>query len=561
VTLAERSKPSVGWRLLLAAAALFALYVAVAALGDVAAYSGSDAGGKIVTTKVMAERSTDVPDIGYWAAAADPNGEFHPIVNTSHIGDRWVQATSLPFQLAAVPLYRWGGNAGVLLLPMLGGVAAALGAWRLATALGASSETSWVAFALVGVAGPALFYSVDFWEHGPALGLALLGASFLLDCRRWWEAALAGALVGAACVLRAEVFIVSVALVLAVLLVGSARRWWLRHPGWIAAGAAGAVLPVLANLLLERAVLGTGVRGARAGTLASRGGSALGGRVADAVLETGGLFSDGGAGGVITSLALVTVLAVLGACAIGRLKLPSALVRGLLALAVALYLARMLQGPGFVPGFVAVAPLVPVGIIATVGRGSLGGRVRVAVLAALLSLPPIWLLQWQGNHVAQWGGRYVLVPGALLSVAALVALERTRVDRRVVAAFVGACVLVGLYGAVWHVQRTRRVVAAFRALEAVPADVVIASTDLDLLREGASFYGPHRWLTVPDARVVVGAGGLGERLDVGRVDVVEVVDDGAQPAERPPLGSYRVVGTRTIRWLDSQLLVTTYERG
>ncbi|MEY2463782.1 MAG: hypothetical protein QOH64_1920, partial [Acidimicrobiaceae bacterium] len=67
--------------------------------------------------------------------------------------------------------------------------------------------------------------------------------------------------------------------------------------------------------------------------------------------------------------------------------------------------------------------------------------------------------------------------------------------------------------------------------------------------------------TVPDARVVVGAGGLGERLDLGRVDVVEVVDDGAQPAERPPLGSYRVVGTRTIRWLDSQLLVTTYERG
>jgi hypothetical protein len=184
----------------------------------------------------------------------------------------------------------------------------------------------------------------------------------------------------------------------------------------------------------------------------------------------------------------------------------------------------------------------------------------VLVLAALLSLPPIWLLQWQGNHVAQWGGRYALVPGALLTIAALVALERRAVDRRIIAAFLGVSLLVGAYGAVWHVQRTRRVASAFRSLEAVPPDVVIASTDVDLLREGASHYGPHRWLTVPDASVAVGAGGLGERLDVERVDVVEVLDEGEAPAARPQLATYEVTGSRTIAWLEGELLVTTYER-
>jgi hypothetical protein len=444
---------------------------------------------------------------------------------------------------------------------MLGGVAAALGAWRLARALGASSQTCWLALVLIGVAGPALFYAADFWEHGPALGLALVGASFVLDCRRWWEAAIAGVVVGSACVLRAEVFIVFVSIVLAVLLVGSTRRWWLKRPGWIAAGAIGAILPIVGNLVLERAVLSQDVRASRAGTLAKGGGSALTGRVGDALLETAGLFSDGGTAGTVANVTVLVLLGVLGACAVGRLKLPGPAVRALVALTGSLYLARLVQGPGFVPGFVAVAPIVPAAVVATIGKGSLGGRTRVLVLAGLLSLPPIWLLQWQGNHVAQWGGRYALVPGAFLSVAALVALDRCKVDRRIVAAFVGACLLMGAYGAVWHVQRTRRVADAFRALEAVPADVVIASnTDLDLLREGGSHYGDHRWLTVPDASVAVGAGGIGELLDVERIDLIEVLDDGAPAAEPPPLGTYEPTGTRTIAWLGGDLLVTSYER-
>jgi hypothetical protein len=261
----------------------------------------------------------------------------------------------------------------------------------------------------------------------------------------------------------------------------------------------------------------------------------------------------------VTALVLLALLSVLGACAVGRLRLSGPVLRAVCGLTAAMYLARILQGPGFVPGLVAVAPIIPAGVVATIGRRSVGGRARVLVLAGLLSLPPIWYLQWQGNHIAQWGGRYILVPGALLTVAGLVALDRARVDRRIPAAFAAAALVLSAYGAVWHVQRTRVVADAIRSVEAVPDDVVIASTDLDLFREGASYYGAHRWVTSADPIAIIGAGGVAEHFDIPRVDVIQVVDPSARPTPIPAVPSYRATGTRTIEWLDSELLVTTYE--
>ena len=49
------------------------------------------------------------PDLGYWAERFDPNGVAHPIALNYHIGDQWVNVTTLPMIYAAVPLYdaRW----------------------------------------------------------------------------------------------------------------------------------------------------------------------------------------------------------------------------------------------------------------------------------------------------------------------------------------------------------------------------------------------------------------------------------------------------------------------
>jgi hypothetical protein len=76
----------------------------VIALGDTRAWSGADAGGKVATVRTMSEGSSWVPDVGYWAAADDPEGTFHPLLYTRRFGDRWVQGTTLPLSYTAVPL-------------------------------------------------------------------------------------------------------------------------------------------------------------------------------------------------------------------------------------------------------------------------------------------------------------------------------------------------------------------------------------------------------------------------------------------------------------------------
>ena len=77
------------------------------------------------------------PDVGYWAATWDPNGEHHPLIYTERHGKQWVQVTSLPFVYAGLPLWRIGGTAAILLLPVAGSLLGAYGARRLALALGA----------------------------------------------------------------------------------------------------------------------------------------------------------------------------------------------------------------------------------------------------------------------------------------------------------------------------------------------------------------------------------------------------------------------------------------
>jgi hypothetical protein len=93
-------------------AVLVAAAVVVGWAGDIRVGSGSDAGGKLATARVMAAGSTCDPDIGWWAADVDPDGTLHQIFNTEPVGDRYVQATSPVYQCLVMPLQRamgpWG---------------------------------------------------------------------------------------------------------------------------------------------------------------------------------------------------------------------------------------------------------------------------------------------------------------------------------------------------------------------------------------------------------------------------------------------------------------------
>ncbi len=384
-------------RVFVAVAVLAALYVVVIALGDTRAWSGSDAGGKVATVRSMAEEGRWVPDVGYWAAEFDADGRYHSLYNTKRIGAHWVQVTSLPFAYAGIPLWRLGGPGALLALPMLGSLLGAVAARRLARAIGSGS--GWPAFWLVGAASPLSFYAGDFWEHSAAVGLALFAAALALEDGGWRRALLAGLALGVAVVLRIEMAVYAAAFGLATLLVPTERRRWLAQPRAAVGLALGAAAPVVVNFGVERLVLGVTAGASRTGGAASGAGAEIGQRVHDGLLTTVGLFADERAGALVLGAVAVAVLAV-------ARRYPVAWIA-----AAGLYVVRATQGLGFIPGALAAVP-------AAAGARPTSLRAHVVALTAVIAVPMVWLVQWRGQLLPQWGGRYLLLTGALLLVVA-----------------------------------------------------------------------------------------------------------------------------------------------
>lgn len=509
------------WWRLASVAALVILYALMLSLGDSRAYSGSDAGGKAATAKVMAQQDRSEPDIGYWAGSFDPDGVHHPIVNTQARGGQWVQTTSVPFSIATAWLWGLGGAAAAAILPAAGGVLAAISARRLARSLGAGRAAAETAFWMVGAVGPVGFYATDLWEHAPSAGLVLAFTSVLVAPRGRTDALLAGVAAGLAVVLRAETALVLVGLGAAALLVPAIRRVWFARPFALVISALGAMGPIIANSLLERAYLRGDLRGGRAANLAAGAGSQLFGRLRDAAIETGGPFADDRGLGVAAAAVLLVCALALAAVALGRWSPPRPAVRALVTLGGALYLGRVLMGLGFVPGMVAVAPLAAAGLVAGLRRTGVDPARQVVALGATLSIPCVWMLQWQGNHTAQWGGRYLLSAGALLVVVGTVAVFEQPVGVWYRRSMIALSVLVGVGGIAWHIQRTAEVGRAFDDIASLPVGTTVVSTDPNLLREGGSWYRDGRWLTVTDpATDFFGPDGLADKLGIDQVAIL-----------------------------------------
>lgn len=532
---------------------LILLYVGVIALGDARTASGSDAGGKLATVVAMAEDHTLVPDLGYWAEDADPEGLHHPLWHTTSTGSRWVQATSLPFVAAAVPLWMLGGAGGVLVLTIAGGAIAALAARRLARQLGAGE--GWAAFWLVGAAGPVLVYTGDFWEHAPALGLALLAISLALSADTPWRGLLAGLVGGLAIVLRAEMLLYVGVFAVASLAIGAERRRLLTRPGRLLAVGAGLVLPVVLNAGFERLLVDEGVRDGRAANAVAGVGQGATTRLTDAAVTSVGLFPTDESlalllGGLTLVSLVILAIHVLWPEHVGREL-------GLLAAGAVgvLYLMRLTAGLGFVPGFLMVAPLAVIGAL-----GARTPRERLLAATGIGALPLVWLLSWQGNHVAQWGGRYLLVSGALLTVVATSVLTRRDAWRGPMAVVVAATVATAVLGAAWHAERTSTIADAVAAVESAPAEVVIVSDLAHLGREGGAWYGDHRSVRSEaegDPRSAVQTA-----LDAGaeRIDLVVLVAAGEADPDAPDLDGLELAGPpRRVDWiLGQRLLIRGY---
>lgn len=539
------------WRRPLAACALlFVVYLALSFLNDPRGNLGTDSGGKVATLAAMEDFGRVVPDVGYWAAASDPQGVLHPLYYTKHVGDHWVNVTTLPMLYAGWPLYRVGGERALLLLPMLGGVLCALAARRLARLLGGDGMA---AFWAVGLATPVAVYALDFWEHTLGLACMVFAVAILVEIARGTAGAPAalgaGALFGLAATMRTESLVywaVGTVVVLVTRLV--ARAALARVVAIGAAIAAGVAAVMVTNQLVERLVLGSSVRAGRAAGTAGAAGAGMAGRLGEAFTTTLGLNGlqppvDVVAGGAVVALVAVAVLAL------GFTAEPNRLVGiGALTIAGVVFVARFGDGLGFVPGFLVASPLAVAGLC-------FGWRVRRALtvlLVAVLSLPVVWLLQYQGGARPQWGGRYVLCTSALLAIVGVVLLRRRRAAFVAILAF---ALLVTACGVAWLSERSH---AVAHGMEQVLArhDEAVISTDAHLFREGGAFYRPGRhWLTAVTAADLHRAAAIVREAGDREVAVIGATD------HRLPntLAGFRRRSSHTLEILPGQrLVVVTY---
>ena len=141
-----------------------------------------------------------------------PERKPAPLFYTLHIGDKWVNVTTLPALYLAYPMFKVFGYQGALIVPMAGSLLAALAARALARRLRPEDERSgWLAFWLVGLASPIAVYALDFWEHSLGVGLIAWAVVLLYDVtegKAGWRAALAGGLLfGAAATMRTEALV------------------------------------------------------------------------------------------------------------------------------------------------------------------------------------------------------------------------------------------------------------------------------------------------------------------------------------------------------------------
>jgi hypothetical protein len=553
---APPSRPLLAWlqRPLVACLVLLAVYATCTlALNDPRGTLGTDTGGKLATLHVMDHNGSLVPEIGYWAASADPKGDLHPIFYTFKVDGKWVNVTTLPMVYAAYPLFELGGDRGVLLLPMLGSILCALAARALARRLGRGS--GWSAFWVMGLLSPVAIYALDFWEHSLGLALMLWGVVWLLrllDDEHGLRAALvAGALFGGAATMRTE------ALVYLVVCGATAALVYLWRSRAVAAtmlrGGAllvGAALPLAANEMLERVALGGTIRASRAaGTAADVGASATV-RVQEAFTTLVGMNRFTRTADYVFG-ALIVVCIVLAVRAFRRSDedLPiagSAAIAG----AVFLYLVGFSGGLGFVPGMLTASPFAAIGV-------ALGWRkgVRIITVMAVAALPLVWAFQYSGGAGPQWGGRYTLLSGALLLVAATVVLEGHR------NALVAACLVAALvtgFGIAWLSVRSHWVAHGIERI-VDRHDQAVISGEAHVLREGGAFYDDSRhWLTSTSPRELHRAVRIVQ--DAGDTEFAYVVSDGVRIPRA--IDGYRRDGIEKVQFLrpDPYLQVATFRR-
>lgn len=540
----------------LAGLGLLLVYVCLSFVNDPKGTLSTDVGGKIATLEVMQDTGTATPGVGYWAAEWDPEASLHGLYYTSVVDGNFVNITTVPVIELARPLYAVFGYRGALLWSMIGAVAAAFAARALALRSGADEGRGWLAFALTGLASPALLYALDLWEHAPGLGLMAWGVVAMVDTaagRVRWTALAAGLAFGAGFSMRTEAAAYGFAVVAVGCLLLWRRRGFLRAVVAGGLAAVGFVTMVVANYALEVAVLGASLRTGRASGTATGGGSDLGLRVREAMATTVGLFPSTETGEMVIGLLAVALLGWAvwrGSRESGDQRIARIAAFG----AVLLFLLRAVDGLGFIIGFLTTAPFGVVALVLVADRRVLQVG-RDAVLMVVVALPLVWMFQFSGGAVPQWGGRYALATGLVLAAVGIGVSGL--LDRVVRDVLIGLSIGVAVFGLAWMSLRTHEVARAADEVAAVDGPVV-SSVGFWLRELGAVYRVDAPWLSVADNSAVPEATAV---LDDAGERSFTLLWIASGPDDLPPeVPGWTAREDRTEVWLDVDFHLTRYER-
>jgi hypothetical protein len=470
----------------------------------------------------------------------------------------WIEVTSLPLVVVGRPLWQLGGARAVVLIPVLSLVLAAYAARRLSK--WASGGDGWLAFWFVGLLSPALFYATDFWEHGPALALALLAVALVLEGGTG-RTLLGGLAAGLAAVMRNDMFLVLFALGIGALLVSEERRRCINRWRELVLGAVACLSVLFVNALVWRGVAGSAVGSVRATQRVEVAGLHLAERARDAVITSVGVLANE------YWLALV----IGGVIGIGILLMASAAtdqsggssMPGVVGAIVAwggLAWRLLTYGVSTVPGFLPAAPIAALGLF-----GERTRREQVLFLGVVIAVPMVWMTEWVGGHSPQWGGRYLLLPTTLLIVLAAAQVRRLG-PRPLVLAVVGLGAVMSVVGMTWHVERTRSITQFASDVLAVPADTVIIGDQPWTGSEIGSWYGERRWLTAgaDDGRAdpgdIAATVATAKEAGASRVDIIDSSDHALDRiGTHPDYPGFQYDGVRTTKFLWTDVVIRRYE--
>jgi hypothetical protein len=200
----------------------------------------TDGGNRFIQVQSFSRLA--VPEIAYPARHLDPGLRFFPWGghHFQAAGGRVVSFYLPYFAILSLPAYRLCGIAGLYVLPLAAALATLLLFPLLLQETGLTAMRA-AATAGLGLASPLLFYGLTLWEHSLAVLLSLAAVVLLLRaarCGRTLEALGAGVLLALSTALREEGYVLSLALLAALL-------WAYRKPrlgaalagGWLAAMA------------------------------------------------------------------------------------------------------------------------------------------------------------------------------------------------------------------------------------------------------------------------------------------------------------------------------------